>query len=242
MTEGTISGASAFLSRICLPVAEEFGLLLRDRVSQWRANNAAKVLAEAEALVKGRNLPVVAAHPRLVSEVVSNGSWSDEEAIQRKWGGLLESSCSTDGRDDSNLIFSNLLATLTSLQVRILDVACERAAKFQSTAGLPFAERLSVTPTELMILIGCRDIHRVDRELDHLRSLELIGLGAFGLEGGGLDPEASTAVISPTPLALYLYVRCQGYVGSPAEYWSLPVHDTRNAGATASVPTAAAQR
>jgi hypothetical protein len=31
LTDGFVSGASAFLSRICLPAAEEFGLLLRDR-------------------------------------------------------------------------------------------------------------------------------------------------------------------------------------------------------------------
>ena len=35
--KGTVDGAAAFLSRICLPAAEEFGLLLRDRVSHLRA-------------------------------------------------------------------------------------------------------------------------------------------------------------------------------------------------------------
>jgi hypothetical protein len=33
-TERTFDGAAAFLSRVCLPVAEEFGLLLRDRI-RW---------------------------------------------------------------------------------------------------------------------------------------------------------------------------------------------------------------
>ena len=36
-TQGLLDGAAAFLSRVCLPAAEEFGLVLRDRVSAWRA-------------------------------------------------------------------------------------------------------------------------------------------------------------------------------------------------------------
>lgn len=32
VTKGTVEGASAFLSRICLPAAEEFGFLLQDKV------------------------------------------------------------------------------------------------------------------------------------------------------------------------------------------------------------------
>jgi len=32
VTTSVVGGAEAFLGRICLPAAEEFGLLLRDRV------------------------------------------------------------------------------------------------------------------------------------------------------------------------------------------------------------------
>ena len=44
----TVDGASNFLGRICMPAAEEFGLLLQDKVRGWRANNTAKVLQAAE--------------------------------------------------------------------------------------------------------------------------------------------------------------------------------------------------
>ena len=40
LAKGAVDGASAFLSKICLPAAEEFGLLLRDKLSVWRAKNA----------------------------------------------------------------------------------------------------------------------------------------------------------------------------------------------------------
>lgn len=39
-TSATVDGAAAFLSRIYLPTAEEFGLLLRDKVQAYRAANA----------------------------------------------------------------------------------------------------------------------------------------------------------------------------------------------------------
>lgn len=32
LAQGAVDGAGAFLGRICLPAAEEFGLLLRDKV------------------------------------------------------------------------------------------------------------------------------------------------------------------------------------------------------------------
>ncbi len=33
VTQAAVDGAGAFLGRICLPAAEEFGLLLRDKVA-----------------------------------------------------------------------------------------------------------------------------------------------------------------------------------------------------------------
>ncbi len=53
VTQAVVDGATEFLSRMCLPAAEEFGLLLRDRVSHWRAVNAAKIATKAELLVNG---------------------------------------------------------------------------------------------------------------------------------------------------------------------------------------------
>jgi hypothetical protein len=46
--KGTVDGAAVFLGRICLPAAEEFGLLLRDRVSHWRRQNLIRIAEKAE--------------------------------------------------------------------------------------------------------------------------------------------------------------------------------------------------
>ena len=54
-TEGLLDGAAAFLSRVCLPAAEEFGLALRDRISAWRAKNAAQLLSRANTIYLSNN-------------------------------------------------------------------------------------------------------------------------------------------------------------------------------------------
>jgi len=89
-----VDGAGAFLGRICLPAAEEFGQLLRDRIKYWRAVNASKIAAMAEARLRALNAgKSVQAHPRLVGAIIEQGSWTDDEEVQQMWAGLLASSC-----------------------------------------------------------------------------------------------------------------------------------------------------
>lgn len=215
VTEAAIAGASAFLSRICLPASEEFGLLLRDRVSHWRARNAAKIAAKAEERLSERNSLQLKAHPRLVAEIIDKGSWSEEDLVLNMWAGLLASSCAPDTHDDSNLIFTTILSQLTALQVKILAYACESAPKYLTISGLPMADELLVPAADLVRITGVEDIHRLDRELDHLNSLQLLAYG------GGFDADILVANLAPSALAMHLYIRGQGYVGSPTDYWTL---------------------
>jgi hypothetical protein len=220
-TKATVNGASAFLGRICLPAAEEFGLLLQDKVRAWRAKNALAVVWEAEAQYHKylREHPAHA-HPRLVSATLEHGSWADDKTLQEMWGGLLASSCSADGRDDSNLIFINLLSQLTTLQVRILHHACGMVEKFLTPAGLIMSKTpLLVDIPTLEAIAGIDDIHRIDRELDHLRGM--------GLIDHGFDALSQVADITPSALALNLYVRCQGFTGSPVEFFHVAPPDPR---------------
>ena len=224
-TDSVFSGASAFLSRICLPAAEEFGLLLKDRVSHWRAQNAAKITEHAESMLQGSAALNVRANPRLVFEVIEKGSWTDDDVFQKAWAGILASSCSSDGADDSNIIFSVLLSQLTSIQIRILNHAVNACSKWKSKSGFPFAEGIRLTVDELEAITGVSDVHRLDRELDHLRSLQLISPDIMG-DGSGFDPNTAIATVKVTALALHLYVRGQGYVGSPVEYFGLSLKYT----------------
>jgi hypothetical protein len=60
LTKASVDGTAAFLGRICLPAAEEFGYLLQDKVRAYRAGNVTKIAAKAEAKLaehpEGQNL------------------------------------------------------------------------------------------------------------------------------------------------------------------------------------------
>ena len=227
VTKGGVDGCSAILSRICNPAAEEIGLLLRDKVKDWRANNAKSILLKAEKhLAKKSDLDKCHAHPRLLVGAIENGSWSDNDVVQEMWAGLLASSCNPGKPDDGNLIFIELLARLTEIEIVILKYSVESAKKYVSKAGWPVADVFQLSIEQLVTITGIQDFHRIDRELDHLRSLGLIcGADTNYALGGGFNMDSKLADICPTPLALHLYVRSHGFIGSPIEYFDLPVQN-----------------
>lgn len=214
VTQGVIDGASSFLGKICLPAAEEFGLLLRDRVSGWRAKNAVAIAIKAQELLsKQMEHTILSAHPRIIYESIEKGSWAENPTMQNLWAGLLASSCTRDGKDESNLIFITILSQMTSSQGVMLKYACETAKIGKSSAGWIIAEHFELEADFLKAITGISDLHQIDHELDHLRALELIN--------GGFDPDSTIATVTPTALALQLYARCQGYVGSPLDYYEI---------------------
>ena len=212
ITKGTVDGASAFLSRICLPAAEEFGLLLKDRVSAWRAKNAVEIANKAQLLLeKQAGSLVLSAHPRIIYSTIENGSWAEDDFMQSFWAGLLASSCTSDGKDESNLILINILSQLTTSQVKLIEHVCQTVKTFKTPAGWIHADCCYMEADDLIGITGITDFHQLDRELDHLRSIELIR--------GGFDPNSTLADVTPKPLCLQLFVRSQGYVGSPIDYF-----------------------
>ena len=217
ITTAATAGAGAFLSRICLPAAEEFGLLLKDKVSAWRAKNA-EAIAERAALMF-EALPNSAqrhAHPRIVGGVLENGSWVDDEDVRGMWAGLLATSCTESGKSQENLIYMNLLAQLTTSQARIISYACTTATKFKSETNLLLAQTFSTSIESIVGASGTNDLHVLDLEVDHLREIGLLNTGS------GLSPNANQPCrLTPSTIALQLHVRCSGHVGSPIDFFKL---------------------
>ncbi|MBI4611772.1 MAG: DUF4393 domain-containing protein [Candidatus Rokubacteria bacterium] len=193
VADSVVSGAEALLARVCLPAAEEFGLLLRDKVSGWRQRNVLATVTKAQPMLDAAAAEYRHAPPRLITESLSHASWADSEEVQQMWAGLLAPSCTSDGRDDSNWIFINLLGQLTEMQARVLKAACEAETKIIQPDGLVAAEALHRNADELIEMTGCADIQRIDRELDHLRALGLIQFGF--LSGFAAQPLADVNAI-----------------------------------------------
>jgi len=212
VTKGTVAGASAFLSRICLPAAEEFGLLLQDKVSAWRSKNAVNIANKAQVLLESQvQQLVVKAHPRIVYSAIENGSWAEDDFMQTFWAGLLASSCTPEGNDEGNLILVGILSQLTNSQAKLIKHICETVKTYKSKGGWIVCDELDIEANELVSITGISDLHQIDRELDHLRGLELIA--------EGFSQDGTKANVTPHSLCLQLYVRSQGYVGSPIDYF-----------------------
>jgi hypothetical protein len=212
ITQGTVDGASSFLGCICLPAAEEFGLFLRDKVSSWRANNAVKITDKAQKILeKKANGLVLSAHPRIIYTTIENGSWAEDDFMQNFWAGILASACTPDGKDESNIIFMNFLSQITTNQAKIIDHICKNAKTYKGRNGLIFCDAFEMEADELLEISGIKDIHQLDRELDHLRGLELIF--------EGLAHNNLKANVTPQSLCLQFYARTQGYIGSPIDFF-----------------------
>jgi hypothetical protein len=125
----------------------------------------------------------------------------------------LASSCTLEGKDDSNLTFVDLLSRLTVSEARALDFVCKNAEKQVATGGWLMANEFEMSSDELQRITGVSDVHRLDLELDHLRSL--------GLIDRGFELESQTAKVMPMGLGLQMYARCHGYSGSPVSFFGL---------------------
>jgi len=221
-TKSVFEGAGVFLSKICLPAAEEFGLLLKDKVSIWRAKNMAEVVNKAaKKMNQDTENNKKHGHPRLVCSALNNSSWIDVEEVQDMWAGLLTSSCTYDGKDDSNLIFINILAQMTSPEVKILNFVCKKAKMEADSLGLVTANSFRTTKDELSAVSEINDVYRIDRELDHLNALDLIE-GYFGLGPDDEEIDDSDAYLEPTPLGINMYVRSQGSLLPPVKFFNIP--------------------
>lgn len=217
--EKTFQGIEGFLKSVCMPALDEVGLMLKDKVRQWRLNNIFKILQKAQGKLEFKNENLqLKSHPRIALSIIENGSVIDNEEVQELWAGLFVSSCTSDGQDDENLIFVDILKQLTTVEAKIIKYACENSRKILYANGLILSDRIEIDCDKLIELTGISDIYRLDRELDHLRSLELFQPSLFG-SGGFTAENGLVANIRPSALTLNLFMRTQGYTGTPVIFW-----------------------
>ena len=216
--EKGFDAAEALLSRICIPAAEELGLLFKDKVSYWRLNNIIRMLNKSSKMIEFENDKLqLTAHPRVVKEIMDNGSWCDDDSLQEMWAGLFASSTNENYRDDVNLLFANTLKQLTSNQVKILNYACENCEIIIDRNNLVYANRVDLSVDELKRIAEFEHTYKIDCELDYLRNLELLIEGS----GFGIGEEQLQATLIPSPFAISLYVKCKGSLLSPADYFNI---------------------
>ncbi|WP_067151917.1 Abi-alpha family protein [Pseudotamlana agarivorans] len=214
----SLEGIEGFLFLTCKPALGELGLMVQDKVRYWRLNNAIKMLEKAKGKLEFQSDKLeLKSHPRIGLSIIENSSLIDNDFVLELWAGLFASSCTIDGQDDENLIFVDILKSLTTAQARIIQFAVENSRKVLYPNGLVTADGdLKVHADELKRITGVDNIHRIDRELDSLNYMGLLPSLSGGFDASGPDLIAN---ICPTYLALSLYIRCQGSSLDPDIYW-----------------------
>lgn len=215
-------GAEAVVGAIrsvCKPASEELGLLLRDRVSYWRACQMIALGEKFRAKMEEKGTPLehLSVPARIVMKVFEEGSWVEDVDIQSMWAGLLASSCTEDGKDDSNLIFINMLSQMTTPEARLFDFVSRSIVNSKSPLLLEGKISLlsvSVYVDELRRVARLRDVSLVRCVLERLHGLGLVLYQYMG----GPNPPGDRYSINLCETGLHLYARCQGCSGSPVEF------------------------
>lgn len=122
-------------------------------------------------------------------------------------------------KDDSNIIFVDILKRLSSVEARVLAYACKNCPKVIYPNGLIVAGTIRINFQDLVSITGIEDVYRLDREFDHLASLSLFSESYWSARGFSIEDNSFTADITPSALGLNLYYKTHCYKCSIAEFW-----------------------
>lgn len=196
-----------FLYRVCGSDAEEAILLLDGHLDPGRTATLFKIAFGAENLLAEKpDLDRMRAHPKLVTNILREGSWASDEMTLKLWAGLLASSCTLDTPDDDNQIIVDLLVHITHTEAMILLYACERALRSNKGAADSDSAPVVVSAQEMVQITGVYDPGRNATDLAYLFNLGLIK-NLFDFTS---YREIESFDITPSRLGLELYRHCHG--------------------------------
>lgn len=132
---GATTLAVDLLRRLAGPAADQVGLMLGDKVWEYRANNLIKITMRTQRKLRGAGLPANPVPPRLLLPLIESCSVEDNETLQEMWAGLLATaSRETDSMSPS---FIETLKQLTPDEARQLEYLAAEMAKNSGTEALP---------------------------------------------------------------------------------------------------------
>jgi hypothetical protein len=208
----------AFLSRICPTGTTQLSQLMRKRLSSVRAANAVEIAVKAERMLAAApDGDRLLAPPHLVERILEDGSWADDLKVRQFWVGLLATTCTRDGIDESNSVLIHPLSQMTAIHARLFTAACTRATKVLRETGSISCEPLVCEMEEIIHIAGMRDIAHVGRDIDHLSELGLTEKRFKALALLSIDE----AGITPTSFGLEMYARCNGHRGRVRDFYDL---------------------
>jgi hypothetical protein len=141
---GSAAGGAKVVEKILGPTAEYVGAGLKNW-TEHRVQNVARIFRKAsERLGSGIDSPG-AVPPKVLKEVLDEGSYSDDELTAEYFGGILASGRSPNGRDDRAASYLRLTSELSTYQIRFHYIAYTLFRHFfvGSSLRTTFAEDLA---------------------------------------------------------------------------------------------------
>ena len=232
LREFRVAGALAFAQRICPSAIDRVRSLVREGLSNYRIISAAEIALNAERILAlTPDADRMHAPANVVLRILEDGSWAETESTQRLWAGLLATSCTVDGGDDSNLVFVEVLSQLTEIHLRVFAAACTRGTKYIAGDDRVAARPIRLSAAEMTQIAGSRDLIRIHRDLEHLSDLGLLSITVRSASFAPID----ATDITPTSLALDLYARCNGFRGTTQDFYGVPAISSPNFGSSVEV-------
>jgi len=234
---GSAVGAAKLVEKILGPTSEYIGGGLRTW-TELRVHNVARIFTKAKEKLGERIEESGAVPPRVLKEVLAEGSYCDDPLTAEYFGGVLASSRTQISRDDRGAHWSSLVAQLSVYQVRshflIYRAICDRFAGKDFKFNMDDRPKLSVL---LPISSYCSSMDFSHEELNQLSLL--LNHSFFGLRKEGLiesfvygeqahlkkrlgadsnPPEEGGVWVAPSALGaeLFLWAHGQGHLAPSA--------------------------
>jgi len=114
---GSAVGGAKVLEKILGPTSDYIG----DQIKEWakkKVDNTSKIFKNAEKKLGNKINNPGKVPPKVLKEILEEGSWCEEELQIDYLGGVLASSRSEISRDDRGAYFASLISRLTTYQLR----------------------------------------------------------------------------------------------------------------------------
>lgn len=206
-------GSAKLLEKLLGPTAEYLGEGVRDLTNR-RIQNLRIIFQKALDRSGGQLEKPGVVPPRVLEQIVSKGSWIEDELTAEYFGGVLSSSRTDRGRDDRASELLSLLSRLSSYQIRGHYMAYTAIKQLYDGCG-----RSVDDPSERKDLRVFMPIRDVARALDlgkeeKKRFASILEHIAHGLEKESLLPTGNYSgkgvVVEPSVLGSQLYLWAHG--------------------------------
>lgn len=246
MIERAVDGLASFFGSICMPAAEELGLLVQDQVRFYRVKNLLKIKEKIEVLTKAEPSKNINLSPKFLKAVIEDSSWAEDDVIQSLWAGLVAGEINNGSQSDEAVIYTELLKSMSAYEARILKLiyADDRIAdliynganghlEFQmlNPLEIPVVDILSASPSPLDYIVqNCTHEDIINDTRHHSLAFGFVKPQLHSLARKNLIdswcmssqfPTKDNVVFNVSSVGLDLYMRCTGMKIYPLEAYVL---------------------